>query len=241
MKRGEMNAWFWCLTLAMAWSLSGCGGGARSYEQAPARGDSSAVALGEMSAGGKSAPTKKIQEKRATRKLIRDAWLTIEVDDDDEIEPAVKRIADMAEPMSGYVVSQTSNSVTFKVPSDSLDEALKKLEGVGEITERRVSTRDVTARYADLMIRIDNLRTLQKRLKELAQQGASVAEVLEVEKELSRVTSELEALEGQMRLLENQTQFAKITVRVEESVSPGPVGWVFYGLYRGVKWLFVWD
>jgi hypothetical protein len=36
---------------------------------------------------------------------------------------------------------------------------------------------------------------------------------------------------------------ALATVRVdfERPVRPGPVGWVFYGLARGVKWLFVWD
>ena len=44
-----------------------------------------------------------------------------------------------------------------------------------------------------------------------------------------------------MRVLENQTTFAAIHLAVDENVTPGPLGWVFYGLFLGVKWLFVWD
>ncbi|MFN3197233.1 MAG: DUF4349 domain-containing protein [Bradymonadia bacterium] len=213
----------------------GCGGGApHAY-----RADSSMERAPSASAGASLAGAEPTDKK--SRKLIRDADLTLEVSDEDDIEPAVKQIAEMVEPLKGYVVSQTTKSVTIKVPSDRLDEALKMIQKVGEVTRRQVRTRDVTAQYADLMIRIDNLKTLQARLKELVAQGTNVAEILEVEKELSRVTGELERLEGQMRVLNNQTDFARITVRVEESVSPGPVGWIFYGLYRGVKWLFVWD
>ena len=41
--------------------------------------------------------------------------------------------------------------------------------------------------------------------------------------------------------MKNQLTFATIAISLEESVTPGPVGWVFYGVYTGVKWLFVWD
>jgi hypothetical protein len=30
-------------------------------------------------------------------------------------------------------------------------------------------------------------------------------------------------------------------VRFEQPTRPGPVGWIFYALYYGVKWLFVWE
>ena len=81
----------------------------------------------------------------------------------------------------------------------------------------------------------------RERVQELVDEGKNVEEILAVEKELARVTSQLESLEGQMRVLDNRTTYATVNVVLEERVRPGPVGWVFYGLYRGVKWLFVWD
>ncbi len=32
-----------------------------------------------------------------------------------------------------------------------------------------------------------------------------------------------------------------VQLTLETPTSPGPVGWVFYGLYRGIAWLFVWN
>ena len=44
-----------------------------------------------------------------------------------------------------------------------------------------------------------------------------------------------------MRVLSGRVAMATISVDLEEDVSPGPIGWIGYGIYRGVKWLFVWD
>lgn len=65
--------------------------------------------------------------------------------------------------------------------------------------------------------------------------------MLAVERELARATTEVERLEGQLRLLQNQVAFSTVRLTVDEDVDPGPLGWVFVGLYEGVKWLFVWD
>ena len=127
------------------------------------------------------------------------------------------------------------------VPTESLDQALAKIEVMGEVTHRDVSVVDATSRYVDLMIRIDNLRRMRERLTKLVNEATTVKDVLEVERELGRVTTELERMEGQMRLLSQQTTYATIRVTLEEEITPGPLGWVFYGGYHAIKWLFVWD
>jgi len=33
----------------------------------------------------------------------------------------------------------------------------------------------------------------------------------------------------------------ELRVDFEKPVRPGPVGWVFYGLAKGIKWLFIWE
>lgn len=173
------------------------------------------------------------------RKLIRNAWMTVEVDDTDDFPSTVETIGKMAEAMNGYMQSESSTSATILVPTDRIDEALEKIEKLGKVTYRNVTVVDATANYVDMQIRIENLRKMRVRLTELVNQSTSVKEVLEVERELARVTSELERIEGQMRLLSQQTSFATISVTLEERVKPGPLGWIFYGIGKGVKWLFI--
>lgn len=175
------------------------------------------------------------------QKLVKNAWLTIRVRDEDDFGPAVDQCELVARRLDGYVTRKTSSSIAFKIPTGRLDEALAAVTELGKVKSREVTTVDVTANYVDLRIRIDNLKKVRARLQELVEQGQNVKEILEVEKELARITTQLEALQGQMRLLENQTSYATVSVSFEERVLPGPIGWVFYGAYKAVKWLFVWD
>ncbi len=175
------------------------------------------------------------------RKLKRHAQMTIEVDDEDDIEPTIDKAREMAEASEGYVASESTNAITMMVPTGDTENFLDRLTTLGEVTDRSLRVDDVTSQYVDLEIRIENLERTRKRLQELLEQSVQVSEVLEVEKELSRVTMQLEQYKGQMRTMSRDTTYAHVQLRVEESVVPGPVGWIFYGGYKAVKWLFVWD
>jgi hypothetical protein len=185
------------------------------------------------------------QASPTSPKMVRDARLAIEVNDTKDIPPVLTRARNTAGKLGGYVASEDGETVVMKVPNARLDEALDAVEGTGahkeHVARREITARDVTASYTDLGIRIDNARKLAARLKELETQTTDVARLLDIEKELARVTTELEGMEGEMRLLDNTTTFATASVNVTTAVRPGPVGWVFYGLFTGVKWLFVWN
>lgn len=242
----------------------GCGTAGSSYESSPSSapyyGSSDAVTLAQADSEGERFDDVEVSgnlsgsEKRAAeapraqagpvdmdQKLVRNAYLSLEVDDEEDFEPAIRKMTELARNMDGYVASESKTSILFKIPTTRLDEALAAIKKLGKVTHSDVTVQDVTAQYVDLQIRIDNLKRLRTRLQELLLAGQNVQEVLEVEKELARVTRELEQLEGQMRLLQNQVGYATVSVSLEESVTPGPIGWVFYGTYKAVKWLFVWD
>lgn len=237
----------------------------RGYESAPAayagpdqlygggvRGDSVQTVSVESDDGSRWASRKqsdKIKGKtqqgapqpNIERKLVRNARLTLEVRDEDDFKPTIEKLGKMAESMGGYVQVESSESTTLFVPTQRLDEAILQVEKLGEVTARNISVVDATANYVDMQIRIDNLQKMRARLTELVNQSTSVKEVLEVERELARVTSELERLEGQLRVLDRDTTYATLYISLDKRVRPGPLGWVFYGGYRVVRWLFIWD
>lgn len=175
------------------------------------------------------------------RKLVRNAWVELEAEPGEartQILVKAKRIARAA---GGYLASEGTDGFVIRVEADHIDAVMGKLSALAEVIDQGFSVEEVTAQYVDLSLRIENSERLQKRLHILLEKATKVEELLAVEKELSRVTEELERLKGQMRVLTKQIRLATIDVRFKDSVSPGPLGWVFYGLYRGVKWLFVWD
>ncbi|MBI4819025.1 MAG: DUF4349 domain-containing protein [Deltaproteobacteria bacterium] len=174
------------------------------------------------------------------RDLAYSAQVTLEVSDEADFEPTTLALAELAKSLGGYAETRTPSSIVLRVPTAKLDEALGKIGEKGEIAEKWISAEDVTDTKAELVVRAENLRKLEARLRELAAIGQTVTELLEVEKELARVSTELLVLEDKIRRLEQRVAFAIVSVSLSDAMSPGPVGWLFYGLFAGVRWLFVW-
>ena len=216
-------------TLMMLMALvgaSGCGGARSAPKFAPTP--------AEASTGG-------LSQAGAPRLMVKRASLTLEVEDEDDYESAGEQIEAVAKALQGHIVGRQNRFVTLRVPAAQLDAAIAGIGALGELTQRNISAVDGTAQVTDLKVRIDNLATLRTRLKGLVDRAEIVKDLIELEKELARVTGELERLQAQQRGLGRDVAMSHISVRLEEEVSPGPIGWVFYGLFRGVKWLFVWD
>ena len=177
----------------------------------------------------------------AARYRVYSARLTLEVESDDQRESISRDAEKIATSLDGYVADSGTDGFVLRVPAARLDRALDRVAGLGEVLDRRVWAEEVTEQYVDLTVRRDNLRRLQARLQALLDRATTVTDILPIEKELGRVTEELERMEGRLRVLSDRVRLATIDVDYQDAVRPGPIGWVFYGLYEAVKWLFVWD
>lgn len=204
--------------------LPGCGASAPSrYEMSP----------GVAGPEGTGLP--------AGRALIRNGRMTVEVDDESDFGPTLDQVEKIGAEYKGYITSRDRASIDLRVPAEHLDAAVERVGKLGEVTYQNVRTQDVTAEVLDLKVRIDNLQKLRTRLQALVEKAEAVADLMALEKELARVTSDLESLEARQRVLEKDVAYSVLYVSLEEEISPGPLGWIPYGLYLGVKWLFVWD
>lgn len=194
-----------------------------------------------VSTAAKVSPGKdvKVSQNEIGRILIYNASITLEVDEDRH-EQVINDLVEYATTSGGYVSSRTLRSINLKVPSEKFKQSFDYIRRSGDVAYENISVRDITEQYTDTKIRLENAEKLQARLKNLLERASSVEEAVKVESELSRVTERIETLKGRMRLYKNQIAFSEIYVRLNTPVEPGPLGWVFYGLYKGVKWLFVW-
>jgi hypothetical protein len=174
----------------------------------------------------------------ADRSIVRTASLELERKDP---EAGPKQAVSLAREHGGYAWRVTSESATVRVPAERLDAFLGAVPGLGKVARQSVTADDVTEAHQDLKVRLANLERVRERYLELLGQAVTVEDTLKVEKELERVTAEYESLKTRLESLEDRVALATVSLEFQRPVRPGPVGWVFYGLGKAVKWLFVWD
>jgi hypothetical protein len=123
--------------------------------------------------------------------------------------------------ISYYETSTTKNyHITVKVPPSRFDEFVSKLKEMGEIKSMDTSLEDVTEQYMDIENRIANLEEELARLNELYDMAEDVEDVLAIEREVTRVQTQLEWY-GQQKLdLERRSSLSTVTVHVYEEKSP---------------------
>ena len=105
----------------------------------------------------------------------------------------------------------------IRVPVVQYSSFLSGINALGFAETRNETAQDVTEEYVDIEARIKNKRALEGRvLGILEDRSGKLNEILEIERELSRVREEIERMEGRIRFLKERTSLATITIRCRE-------------------------
>ncbi|MEE8640439.1 MAG: DUF4349 domain-containing protein [bacterium] len=167
-------------------------------------------------------------------KLIKTADLTCEIDDVDEGFEQVYAVAaaeralvvgtNRAVAEEGYVFG----SVTLKVHPSKFDETVRALREIGRLLSESSTTEDVTQEYVDVQARLENAEATRARYLEiLAIRAGTVPDILEVEREIERVTENIERFKGQLRYFDAQIGLSTITIHFEQPHAAVPTGYSF--------------
>ena len=119
---------------------------------------------------------------------------------------------------------QFAADLSLRIPENRFDDFIAQLEELGEAANVHKSSEDVTLTYLDLETRIQNMKTSEKRLREILAGAETVEDILTVEQELSRVRGEIETMTAEFTYLQDQVSFSTINVFVgEEALDTGSV------------------
>lgn len=153
------------------------------------------------------------------RKLIRNGTISIIVesmeDSDSKIEAWIKSLGGY---ISNSQMNKYYNYYTVRIPSERFDEAMKFIGGLGELQNRSVYIEDVTDRWYDLKGRLETKKILEEKYNQYLKKADNMKDLLEVERQLNNVISEIESMEGQMKRLNNQIDYSTINITVEAKV-----------------------
>lgn len=157
------------------------------------------------------------------RQLIRNADVSIEVK---SVDTAIVHLGRIAGSLGGYVSSQEQSVdepggrrrgvVVLRIPASRIDAALAEVTALGKVESERVWTEDVTEQYYDLTTRLRVAQEERAQLEQILRTARRVEDVLAVQRELSRVTAEIEQMTGALRRLTNLISYSTITVQLHE-------------------------
>jgi hypothetical protein len=169
-----------------------------------------------------TAPTRP-QADAIPRKIIYTAGIDLVVGD---LSEAVAKLDAVTKQFHGLMAQSavTSNpgaprsaNWRVRVPVDRFSEFVNEIAGLGEAIRNTTDSDDITDKYYDFRVRMENKQIELERLQKIVKERTGkISEILEVERELGRVTTELEELKGNLKLWDNQTALSTVNITMRE-------------------------
>jgi hypothetical protein len=163
----------------------------------------------------------------ADRKIIKQGYLIFQTQSVKEtrqqlLATAANHKAYIAADKSYKTDYKLNNVLTLRVPADKFEALLNKIsEGVEYFDSKEVSAEDVTEQYLDLEARIKTKKELEARYRELFAQAQNVQEMLEIEKQIGELRSDIEVIEGRFKVMKNRVAYSTLEITFYEKIDSG--------------------
>ncbi|MEO8540013.1 MAG: DUF4349 domain-containing protein [bacterium] len=179
------------------------------------------AASGETTSGADSSPLPAIDP---SRKIIFTASMALNAAD---VGRTFTDASGLAKSNGGYVEksafsndtldsTRRSASLTIRVPVanyDSLVASLRTLSGA-TVSSEGSNSNEVTGQYIDLQSNQRNLERTEEQYLELLKQAKTIQEVLTVQDRLTSVRGQIEQIQGRLKVLDGQTEFATVNLTI---------------------------
>jgi hypothetical protein len=117
-----------------------------------------------------------------------------------------------------------SSVLTLRIPSEHFEDALRELDGLGKVQDRKTKTDDVTTEVIDVDARIRTEQVSLDRLRGFLAKANDVDAMIRLESEIASREANLASLQAQQRYLDDQTSMSTLvlTMHVPSGVAPPP-------------------
>ena len=125
---------------------------------------------------------------------------------------------------SNYASRRHRNAnLTIRIPAEDVTRFTEEVSGIANVVSTNVNREDITLTYVATESKVTALKTEEARLLELLAQAENMSDLLEIEARLSQVRYELERHSSQLRLYDNQVDYATIYLFISEVQEYTPV------------------
>jgi hypothetical protein len=221
---------------ARACCAGGAGGAGRGATGAGATG---AATGGVAAAGGSTPPTpsagtaypaaRSVPPADSAR-IVKSGALEIRVGTG-AVTDSVNRLTALTTGLGGYIAethttaseqsgAQASATIAVRVPSAAFEQLMSETSKLGDVRSTTTSGQDVTAQFTDIDAQLSALTATRDQYLVLLGGAKNIGDILAVQDRLTQVQVQIDQLEGQKRLLTDQTSFGTLSVTLLE---PGAI------------------
>ena len=121
--------------------------------------------------------------------------------------------------MSGNGLGYEGNryaDFTIRIPSDRSDGFTEFVSANSTVTNKEISTDDVTLSYVDMESRVSALETEKAALEKLLAEAEVLEDIIKIQDRLTDVIYEIESYKSQLRTYDNLIDYTTIDISVRE-------------------------
>jgi hypothetical protein len=153
-----------------------------------------------------------------SQKLIKESYLRFLVEN---LDSTYDNIVGFVKHNKGFIQKDNSSKnygnnsrvLTIRIPTKNFQNVIDSIaKDVNYFDEKRITLKDVTEEFIDIEARLKAKKSLENRYLNLLSKANTVSEILEIEKELSKIREEIESREGRLNYLKDKVAFSTLTV-----------------------------
>jgi hypothetical protein len=115
--------------------------------------------------------------------------------------------------------SRKSYTLEVKLSPTRFEQFSNSLKAVGTVKSLSTESEDVTFEYIDLEAKIENLQAQKQRLLEIYEKADKIEEILEIEREINRVQTQIDSSTARKKFLERQVERATLYITLYEEAA----------------------
>ena len=168
----------------------------------------------------------------------------------DQVGTAAAQLRAMVRQHGGVLIedvvdesSSSSGQFLIRIAAPGTDALMAALERLGQLRTRQVNARDIGKQFKDAELQLENLKVAMARYEQILGKANSVADILTIERELTRLRGEIEQVKGTLRWMQDRVARSTIHVNLASTraaVAQGPLA-PQAKLYPGLRATFLED
>ncbi|MDP4010830.1 MAG: DUF4349 domain-containing protein [Candidatus Roizmanbacteria bacterium] len=152
------------------------------------------------------------------RMVVQNSYLSLVVDN---VEMSAKKIITNTQSLGGFMVSSSVNNpasggtanVEVRIPVEKLETALEAFRGLAvKVVTENLEGQDITDQFTDVKARMATLQKTKLKFEEILDKATAVQDILEVQRELISIQSQIDSLQGQETYMLNTSKTAKLSI-----------------------------
>ena len=177
------------------------------------------AALLEAGRGASLLPQRETAPSESKERLVvKTSSLSLVVNN---VRQTSEEVVNHAQEIGGFMISTSLTkpqeapfaTVVVRVPAEKLSEALDYFRSLAvKVSSENILGRDVTDQYEDIGAKLETLNKTKAKFEEILDKAEKIQNILQVQRELTSLQSQIDSLKGRREYLEKTAKLAKVTV-----------------------------